>query len=115
MGRAIIIFLIVAICIRGCVVEAFKIPSQNMIPTLIVGDHILVSKLSYGIRFPYVKKTLVQYSSPEHGDVVVFTLPDDPLTIDIDESDINIVSRVAALPGDTVEISGPQLYIVITL
>jgi len=82
-----------------------------MVPTLHVGDHILVNKLSYGIRAPMVKKTLFQFGKPSRGDVVVFTLPDDPLSPEVDESDTNIIKRVIGLAGDVVEVRGMKLYI----
>lgn len=102
--------LVLAMFLRASVVEAFKIPSGSMIPTLMIGDHILVSKFSYGLRAPFVKKMLYRYSQPERGDVVVFTRVDDPSTID-DESEINIIKRVVGLPGDTVEVRGTKVYI----
>jgi signal peptidase I len=68
-----------------------------------IGDHILVNKLSYGLRFPFVTKTLFDFRLPKHGDVVVFTLPDDPNT--------NIIKRVVGLPGDKVEVQGMKLLI----
>ena len=105
------IFFSVAFVLRASVVEAFKIPSSSMQPTLEVGDRILVNKLSYGLRIPFASDSLVEFRTPQRGDVVVFTLPDDPRSSDIDESDTNIVKRVVGLPGDTVVVRGKKLYI----
>ena len=109
--KSIAIFLVLAFTLRASVVEAFKIPSTSMVPTLEVGDHILVNKLSYGIRLPFVEKIAFLYSTPARGDIVVFTLPDDPATPDTDESDINIIKRVIGLPGDTIEVNGTTVKI----
>lgn len=111
LTKSIAIFLAIAFMLRASVVEAFKIPSQSMEPTLRVGDHILVNKLSYGIRLPLVKETLALFREPKRGDVVVFTLPDDPMTPEIDESDTNIIKRVIGLPGDKIEVRGMSVYI----
>ena len=108
--KTVIIFLIIAILLRGSVVEAFKIPSGSMIPTLRKGDHILVSKLTYGFRLPFVKETLFRYGEPKRGDVVVFTRPDEQTTPE-DESEINIIKRVIGLPGETVEVRATKVYI----
>lgn len=108
--KTLIAFLAVAFLLRGTVVEAFKIPSGSMKPTLQIGDHILVSKLSYGLRLPLFTKTLWQYSEPKRGDIVVFTRPDEPET-DEDESANNIIKRVIGLPGDLVEVRGTTAYI----
>lgn len=101
--KSLAIFFGIAFMLRASVVEAFKIPSSSMEPTLEIGDHILVNKLSYGLRAPFVAETLVGYRAPERGDVVVFTLPDDPST--------NIIKRVIGLPGDRIIVRGTKLYI----
>lgn len=100
----------VAVLLRGSVIEAFRIPSASMVPTLQIGDHIFVWKLSYGLRLPFMQKTLAQYSSPARGDVVVFTRPDDPNTLD-NESETNIIKRVVGLPGETLEVRGTTVLI----
>ncbi len=109
--RSIAIFLAIAFMLRASVVEAFKIPSSSMEPTLEIGDHILVNKLSYGFRLPFVDNTIWQYRSPRRGDVVVFTLPDNPETPEIDESQTNIIKRVIGLPGDNIMVRGMSVYI----
>ncbi|MCB0334489.1 MAG: signal peptidase I, partial [Bdellovibrionales bacterium] len=108
--KTICVLFVIAMLLRGSVVEAFKIPSGSMLSTLQIGDHILVSKLSYGFRLPFVKKTLWRFDSPERGDVVVFTRVDDPSTKE-DESKDNIIKRVIGTPGDTVEVRAPYVYI----
>lgn len=101
--RSVATFLIIAFMLRASVVEAFKIPSSSMVPTLEVGDHILVNKLSYGVRLPFMAETLLDYREPKRGDVVVFTLPEDSST--------NIIKRIIGLPGDEVEVRGTKLFI----
>jgi signal peptidase I len=101
---------ILVFLIRGTLIEPFKIPSGSMIPTLQIHDHILVSKLSYGFRLPFVTNTLYMWSTPNRGDVVVFTRPDDPATRE-DDSDPNLIKRVIGLPGDSIEVRGAQVFI----
>jgi signal peptidase I len=103
-------FLLAAFILRATVVEAFKIPSGSMIPTLRIGDHILVSKLSYGLRLPLMASSVFLFDSPERADIVVFTRPDDPATIE-DDSDTNVIKRVVGLPGDVVEVRDTTVYI----
>jgi signal peptidase I len=108
--KTLAIFLIAAFILRATVVEAFKIPSGSMLPTLQIGDHLLVSKLSYGIRLPFVTNSLVQFAQPRRHDIVVFTRPDDIASIE-DDSSINIIKRVVALPGETVVVRGTKVFI----
>ena len=108
--QTIAILLALAIVIRGSVIEAFKIPSGSMIPTLRIGDHILVSKLSYGLRLPFLDEIVYQYAQPERGDIVVFTRKDDPNTID-DESRDNVIKRVIGIGGDEIEVQRNRLYV----
>ena len=109
--KTLLVFVLLAFMLRGSVVEAFKIPSESMKSTLLIGDHILVCKFSYGFRLPLMRRSLFMYSMPKRGDVVVFTRPDDPVTHDEDESSINIIKRVVALPGETVEVRNRAVYI----
>jgi signal peptidase I len=103
--------LAIAFGIRVTIVEPFKIPSGSMIPTLEIGDFILVIKFKYGLRMPFMTNSVVSWSSPARGDVVVFTRPDDPNTPDEDDSKINIIKRVVGLPGDSVEVRRAKVYI----
>lgn len=90
--------------------EPFKIPSGSMIPTLQIGDRILVSKLSYGFRLPFYEPFVHQYGSPLRGDVIVFTRPDEVGTQE-DESSINLIKRVVALENETIEVRDAKVYI----
>lgn len=102
-AEAIIIAIILALFIRSFVVQAFKIPSGSMLSTLQIGDHLLVNKFIYGIKFPMNGKILIPLKSPERGDVVVFRFPKD--------RSIDYIKRVVGVAGDTVEIKDKQLYI----
>ena len=101
--RSILTFIIIAVMLRASVVEAFKIPSASMVPTLEIGDHILVNKLSYGLRLPLKSETVFNYRIPSRDDVVVFTRPNDPST--------HIIKRVIGLPGDEIEVRGTKVFI----
>lgn len=109
--KTLTFLVFIAVLLRGSFLEPFKIPSSSMEPTLEIGDHIFVSKLSYGFRLPFVAKTLYNFSSPKRGDVIVFTKPDDPITTDKDESKINIIKRAVAIAGDKVRVKDTQLFI----
>ena len=108
--KTLVYIVIIAIIIRASVVEAFKIPSASMVPTLQIGDHIFVWKLSYGFRIPFMKKMLYRYGQPERNDIVVFTRVDDLSTRE-DESSINIIKRVIGLPGDKVQVKDRTVFI----
>jgi signal peptidase I len=108
--KTVIVLVALVIILRGSLIEAFKIPSGSMIPTLRIGDHILVSKLTFGFRVAFVDELIFQYAMPKHRDIVVFTRPNDPDTY-IDESEDNIIKRVIGLPGDEIEINGNRLYV----
>src|ERR671930_2137475 len=75
-AEALAVALLLALVIRTFVVQAFKIPSGSMLPTLQIGDHILVNKFLYGLRLPYpFEKVIVQWGQPHEGDVIVFIYP----------------------------------------
>lgn len=101
--EAIIIAIILALFIRTFIVQAFKIPSGSMIPTLLIGDHILVSKFIYGVKLPFVNTTIIPGADPEYYDIVVFKCPKDPQK--------DYIKRVIGLPGDMVEIKNKVVYI----
>ena len=109
--KTLIGIVVLALGIRVFIIEPFKIPSGSMIPTLQIGDYILVLKYSYGIRLPFMADSPYQWSTPKRGDVVVFTRPDDPQTPNEDDSQITIIKRVIGLPGDTVEVRNTQVFI----
>ena len=102
-AEAAVIAIILALFIRTFVVQAFKIPSGSMEPTLLVGDHILVNKFLYGIKIPFINKTLIPISEPKRDDVIVFIYP-------VDESK-DFIKRVIGLPGDEIEIIGNKIHI----
>lgn len=102
-AEAIVMALLLALFIRTFIVQAFKIPSGSMIPTLQIGDHILVNKLAYGIRIPLWGRYLVEFKKPRLGDVVVFIFPEDRSK--------DFIKRVIGVEGDTVEIRGKKVYI----
>ncbi len=102
-AEAAVIAVLLALFIRTFVVQAFKIPSGSMKPTLLVGDHILVNKFLYGIKIPFTDKTLIPISDPKRSDVIVFIYPVDP--------DKDFIKRVIGLPGDKVEIFGEKVLI----
>jgi len=101
--EAILLALVLALFIRTFIVQAFKIPSGSMIPTLAIGDHILVNKLSYGIRIPFLEKYLVDFGTPARGDVIVFVYPEDRSK--------DFIKRVIGVAGDNVEVRSKKVFI----
>jgi signal peptidase I len=101
--EAIVIAILLALCIRTFVVQAFKIPSGSMLPTLQIGDHLLVNKFIYGIKMPFTGKVILPWKNPVRGDVVVFRFPKD--------RDIDYIKRVVGVAGDKVEIVHKKLMI----
>jgi len=93
--ESILVAVIVALGLRALVVEAFKIPSGSMIPTLEVGDHIFVNKFIYGPAIPFTKSRVWTHMPPERGDVIVFAYPEN--------TEQDFIKRVIAVPGDTLE------------
>ncbi len=97
------IAVVVALLLRTFVVEAFQIPSGSMVPTLLVGDHIFVSKLAYGLRLPFVDRVVLRSAPPRRGDVIVFANPREPGK--------DFIKRVVGLPGDVIELRDQILYV----
>ena len=95
--------ILIVFLLRSFLVEPFKIPSGSMIPTLLVGDFILVNKYTYGIRLPVINRKIVAINEPERGDVMVFRYPDDP--------SVDYIKRVVGLPGDKVAYINKRLTI----
>ncbi len=95
--------ILVVFALRSFLVEPFKIPSGSMMPTLLIGDFILVNKYTYGIRLPVINKKVVPLNDPERGDVVVFRYPADP--------GVDYIKRVIGVPGDIVEYRDKKLAI----
>lgn len=101
--EAIIIALLLALFIRTFVVQAFKIPSGSMKDTLLIGDHILVSKFIYGIKIPVIDKVLIPFKKPARNDIIVFRYPMNP--------DKDYIKRVIGTPGDRVEGVNKKIFI----
>jgi signal peptidase I len=108
--KTIIYAVLIALVVRTVAYEPFNIPSGSMIPTLLVGDYLFVSKFSYGYSryslpfdLPLFSGRILEFHQPDRGDVVVFRLPSDPST--------DFIKRVIGLPGDKVQMKESQLYI----
>ncbi|MFC1821709.1 signal peptidase I [Thermodesulfobacteriota bacterium] len=101
--EAALIAILLALFIRTFVVQAFKIPSGSMEPTLLIGDHILVNKFLYGIKLPILRKTIIPIGAPQRDDVIVFIYP-------VDKSK-DFIKRVIGLPGDKIEMVGQKIHI----
>lgn len=95
--------VVVALLLRSFVLEAFKIPSGSMIPTLAIGDQIFVNKYIYGLRIPFTAIRLVELAQPKHGEVIVFVCPVEPHE--------DYIKRVIGLPGDEVMVRSGTIYI----
>jgi signal peptidase I len=94
LARSLFPVFFIVLFLRSFLVEPFRIPSGSMMPTLLIGDFILVNKFSYGIRLPVANKKIIEIGEPERGDVVVFRYPEDPA--------IPFIKRVVGLPGDKI-------------
>ena len=95
--------ILVVFLLRSFLVEPFKIPSGSMIPTLLVGDFILVNKFTYGIRLPVINVKVLDVNEPQRGEVMVFRYPENP--------SLDYIKRVVGVPGDTVAYINKQLTI----
>lgn len=95
--------ILIVFLLRSFLVEPFKIPSGSMIPTLLVGDFILVNKFTYGIRLPIVDYKLIEVNDPQRGEVLVFRFPENPT--------LDYIKRVVGLPEDKVSYRDKQLSI----
>ena len=102
-AESIVVAILIALFIRAFVVQAFKIPSGSMEPTLLVGDHLLVNKFTFGIKLPFIDRKFLVYQEPQRGDIVVFIFPKDKKK--------DFIKRVVGAPGDTVEIRQKKIYI----
>ena len=102
-SRSFFPVILIVFLLRSFLVEPFKIPSGSMIPTLLVGDFILVNKFVYGLRLPVVNQKFMEVDSPARGDVMVFRFPRDPST--------DYIKRVIGLPGDVVTYRDKRLSI----
>ncbi len=95
--------ILIVLLLRSFLAEPFRIPSGSMLPTLQVGDFILVNKFSYGLRLPLFGIKVLDIGEPERGDVVVFRFPKDP--------SVDYIKRIVGLPGDTIRYQNKTVYI----
>lgn len=105
-GEAILIAFILAMIIRFFAVQAYQIPSGSMLDTLLIGDRLLVNKLSYNVKVPFTDKVIFRTGDPQHGDIVVFTYPD----TDPNNPRVDYIKRVIGLPGDVLEMRNNVLF-----
>ena len=102
-ARSFFPVIVIVLILRSFLIEPFRIPSGSMIPTLHVGDFILVNKYAYGLRLPVSHNKFLSIGEPERGDVVVFRYPKDPST--------DYIKRVVGIPGDHITYVDKRLYI----
>lgn len=102
-ARSFFPVLLIVFLLRGFVAEPFRIPSGSMLPTLEVGDFILVNKYAYGLRLPIIHKKAIETGTPQRGDIMVFRVPTDNKT--------NYIKRVIGLPGDKIEYRNKRLFV----
>jgi len=102
-ARSFFPIVLIVLILRSFLAEPFRIPSGSMMPTLLVGDFILVNKFTYGIRLPVINKKIIELNEPKRGDIVVFRYPKDP--------SVDYIKRVIGLPGDKVSYYDKKLYI----
>ncbi|MFA5285874.1 MAG: signal peptidase I [Smithellaceae bacterium] len=101
--EAIIIAILIAVVIRTLIIQAYKIPSQSMVPTLLVGDHLLVNKFIYGVKIPVIRTTLIPVTEPKRGDIIVFIYPQDRTK--------DFIKRVIGVGGDKIEIRNKDIFL----
>ncbi|MES1947721.1 signal peptidase I [Salinisphaera sp. C84B14] len=102
-ARSFFPVLLAVLLLRAFVFEPFRIPSKSMVPTLLVGDFVLVNKFSYGLRAPVFHTKLLDLGEPERGEVVVFRYPPDPTK--------DYIKRVIGMPGDQITYADEHLFI----
>ncbi len=108
-GEALIVAAILALIIRTFVIQAFKIPSGSMEDTLLIGDHLLVSKFIYGLQVPFSDEPILSIRDPERGDIIVFEFPEDKDKSYFKRRDF--IKRVIGVPGDKIEIRNKNVYV----
>jgi len=102
-ARSFFPVILAVLLLRSFLVEPFRIPSGSMMPTLLVGDFILVNKFAYGLRLPVLDTKVIEIGEPQRGDVVVFRFPKDPTT--------DYIKRLVGVPGDTIDYRNKTLYV----
>ena len=102
-AESIIVAVILALIIRTFLVQAFKIPSGSMEDTLLIGDHLLVTKFLYGTKIPFTDTKILKIRDPRQGDVIVFEYPEDPSK--------DFIKRVVGTPGDVVEGKEKKVFV----
>lgn len=102
-SRSFFPVILAVLILRSFIAEPFRIPSGSMMPTLLVGDFILVNKFTYGIRLPVLNAKVIDLNDPERGDVVVFKYPQNPR--------VDYIKRVVGLPGDVISYSNKTVYV----
>ena len=101
--EGIITAVLIALLITTFVIKMYKIPSRSMVPTLLVGDQLVVNKFIYGIKIPYFRNTIIPITDPQRGDIVVFIYPND--------RSLDFIKRVIGIGGDTIEIKDKIIFI----
>jgi len=102
-ARSFFPIVLIVFLLRSFLAEPFRIPSGSMMPTLLVGDFLLVNKFVYGLRLPVINKKIIELNEPERGDIVVFRYPKDPT--------VDYIKRIIGLPGDKIAYDNKQLYV----
>jgi len=102
-ARSFFPVVLIVLLLRSFLVEPFRIPSGSMMPTLLIGDFILVNKFSYGIRLPVLNDKVIEIGEPQRGDIVVFRFPKQP--------SVDYIKRVIGLPGDRIAYFDKKLYV----
>lgn len=102
-ARSFFPVVFIVLLLRSFLVEPFRIPSGSMMPTLLIGDFILVNKFSYGVRLPVLNDKIIDMGEPQRGDIVVFRFPKQPT--------VDYIKRVIGLPGDKVAYFDKKLYV----
>ena len=102
-ARSFFPVVLIVLILRSFLAEPFRIPSASMMPTLLIGDFILVNKYTYGIKLPVFNNKIIEMNKPERGDIVVFRYPKDPT--------VDYIKRVIGLPGDKITYDNKKLYV----
>jgi signal peptidase I len=102
-ARSFFPVILIVLIVRSFLFEPFRIPSESMMPGLIDGDFIFVSKFAYGLRLPVINSKVLSTGQPQRGDVIVFRLPRDP--------SVHYIKRLVGLPGDHVSIRDNQVFV----